>query len=113
MHSRKLHIGNLGKEVTHEDVDGLISDYVSANNLKLMRNSGIALVKFDAAEEAENAIDELDGSEFKGRIIKVQRAPVQNEMRSQQVKRENSKPLGKKGLLGYRLQPYEGFGRIV
>ena len=65
------------------------------------RSKGFAIIEFSSSEEAEKAINELDGSNLKGRDIKVTEDKSSGGHRRSH-NNENSKPMGY-----FRAQPLD------
>lgn len=75
-----IYVGNLSYEVTQEDLSNVFAEYGSVKRVKLptdretgrMRGFGFVEMESDAEEAA--AIDALDGAEWLGRDLKVNKA---------------------------------------
>ena len=75
-----IYIGNLSYEVTEEDVNSVFAEYGTVKRVQLptdretgrMRGFGFVEMSSDAEEEA--AIEALDGAEWMGRDLKVNKA---------------------------------------
>lgn len=75
-----IYIGNLSYEVTEEDVSSVFAEYGTVRRVQLptdretgrMRGFGFVEMSSDAEEEA--AIEALDGAEWMGRDLKVNKA---------------------------------------
>lgn len=78
--SKKLYIGNLLYEVTDDDLKaqfGTVGTVVSATVIKFRdtgRSKGFGFVEMSTEEEAQKAIDTLNGQDFKGRKLVVSEA---------------------------------------
>lgn len=99
MQGKKLYIGNLPYNTTPEEVKELLSKYGTVSDLHLIGDKGFGFAEMATQQEAEKAISELDGYEFKGRPLKV------NEAR-----RPTAKPGGRRGG-GYGGGGGGGYGR--
>ncbi|KAL2643066.1 hypothetical protein R1flu_010653 [Riccia fluitans] len=74
--STKLYVGNLPWSVHSQQVAEIFRDYGNVELVEViydedLRSRGFAFVKMSTVEEAQRAIDALDGSELDGRTIKV------------------------------------------
>ena len=75
-----IYIGNLSYEVTEEDVSSIFTEYGTVKRVQLptdretgrMRGFGFVEMSSEAQETA--AIDALDGAEWMGRDLKVNKA---------------------------------------
>ena len=74
MQGSKLYVGNLSYSVTREDIEELFSQFGDVKDIKVFENKGFGFVEMGSQSEAEKAKSELDGSEFKGRALKVDEA---------------------------------------
>jgi len=75
--TNKLYVGNLPFEVTEDDLQELFAAHgpvTSANVItdrETGRARGFGFVEMEKAEDAQKAIQSLDGQDFKGRNLKV------------------------------------------
>lgn len=75
-----IYIGNLSYEVTPEDLSAIFEEYGTVKRVQLPtdretgRIRGFGFVEMTTAEEEAAAIDALDGAEWMGRDIKVNKA---------------------------------------
>lgn len=75
-----IYVGNLSYEVTQEDLNAVFAEYGTVKRVQLptdretgrMRGFGFVEMGTDAEESA--AIDALDGAEWMGRALKVNKA---------------------------------------
>ena len=78
--AKKLYVGNLLYEVTDEDLQahfGQVGPVVSANVIRYAdsgRSKGFGFVEMENDDDAQKAIDEMAGSDFKGRKLVVSEA---------------------------------------
>ena len=77
MQSNKLYVGNLLYGTTSEDLRDLFSTYGTVQDVKIIEGKGFGFVEMETQEEAGNAMEKLDGYEFKGRTLKVSEARPQ------------------------------------
>ncbi len=80
-----IYVGNLPYQVTADDVSDIFAEYGTVKRVQLptdretgrMRGFGFVEMSSDAEEEA--AIDALDGAEWMGRDLKVNKAKPREE----------------------------------
>jgi cold-inducible RNA-binding protein len=77
---KKIFVGNLPFATTDEDLERLFSQYGSCESARVItdrdsgRSRGFGFVEMSSNEEADRAIEELDGHELSGRSINVSEA---------------------------------------
>ncbi|MDY6803678.1 MAG: RNA-binding protein [Cyanobacteriota bacterium] len=75
-----IYVGNLSYEVTSEEIKTVFADYGEVKSVHLPtdretgRVRGFAFVEMSTEEEETAAIDALDGAEWMGRDMKVNKA---------------------------------------
>jgi len=78
--STKIYVGNLAYQTTSEDLSqlfGQMGEVVSASVIQdreTGRSRGFGFVEMTNADEAEQAIEQLNGSDFQGRNLTVNEA---------------------------------------
>jgi RNA recognition motif-containing protein len=78
--AKKLYVGNLAYAVTDQDLKDLFSQSGTVESVAVIsdkfsgQSKGFGFVEMADAAEADAAIKSLDGSELKGRNIKVNEA---------------------------------------
>ena len=78
--SSNLYVGNLSFEVTDDDLQELFEPHGPVASAKVIsdretgRARGFGFVEMEQAEDAQKAIQSLDGQEFRGRNLKVNMA---------------------------------------
>jgi RNA recognition motif-containing protein len=84
-----IYVGNLSYDVSQEDLNEVFGDYgtVKRVNLPLDRETGkkrgFGFVEMESEEEEAAAIEALDGAEWMGRSMKVNKArPREDKRRS-------------------------------
>ncbi|MGB5592569.1 MAG: RNA-binding protein [Crocosphaera sp.] len=83
-----IYVGNLSYEVTQEDLEQTFSEYgtVKKAQLPLDRDTGkprgFGFVEMGTEAEEEAAIEALDGAEWMGRSLKVNKARPKEDRRS-------------------------------
>ena len=80
---KKLYVGNLTYSVSMEELEELFSNYGKVEDVKLIEGKGFGFVEMSSQSEAETAKTALNGSDFKGRALKVDEArpPRRNQRR--------------------------------
>lgn len=77
---RKLYVGNLGYDVSDDELSQLFSAHGTVDSASVImdrntgRSKGFAFVEMSSNEEAQAAMSALDGQEVGGRSIKVNEA---------------------------------------
>ena len=75
-----IYIGNLSYEVTQEDLTDVFAEYGTVKRVQLPtdretgRKRGFGFVEMETEEEETAAIEALDGAEWMGRDLKVNKA---------------------------------------
>lgn len=75
-----IYVGNLSYEVTEEDLNAVFAEYGSVKRVQLPtdretgRKRGFGFVEMSTEAEEAAAIDALDGAEWMGRDLKVNKA---------------------------------------
>ncbi len=78
--SRKLYVGNLPYSIAEGDLQDLFAPHGAVERVTVMRDMatgrarGFAFVEMSNADEAQKAIDQLNGREFGGRDLVVNEA---------------------------------------
>ncbi len=83
-----IYVGNLSYEVTQEDLTAIFAEYGTVKRVQLptdretgrMRGFGFVEMETDAEESA--AIEALDGAEWMGRDLRVNKAKPREDNRS-------------------------------
>lgn len=80
-----IYVGNLSYQVTEEDVSTIFSEYGTVKRVQLPtdretgRMRGFGFVEMSSEAEELAAIDALDGAEWMGRDLKVNKAKPREE----------------------------------
>jgi RNA recognition motif-containing protein len=74
MQGKRLYVGNLDYTATSEDVKEMFSAFGDVVEVKVIERKGFGFVEMGSQAEAEKAKEELDGSDFKGRSLRVNEA---------------------------------------
>jgi RNA recognition motif-containing protein len=85
---RKLYVGNLGFDVTSQELQDVFAGVGTCESVALItdrdsgQSRGFGFVEMASDGEAQTAIKQLDGKEIKGRAIKVNEARAKDDNRS-------------------------------
>jgi len=77
---RKLYVGNLGFDVTNKDLEELFAQAGVCESVAVItdratgQSRGFGFVEMASNADAQKAIQQFDGQEFKGRALKVNEA---------------------------------------
>ena len=77
---KKLYIGNLGFDVSDKDLEDLFAQAGVCDSASVItdratgRSRGFGFVEMSSNSEAQKAIQQFNGQEFKGRALKVNEA---------------------------------------
>ena len=77
---RKLYVGNLGFDVTNKDLEDLFAQAGVCESVAIItdratgQSRGFGFVEMSSNADAQKAIQQFDGQEFKGRALKVNEA---------------------------------------
>ncbi|MGC1306724.1 MAG: RNA-binding protein [Phormidesmis sp.] len=75
-----IYVGNLSFDATQDDINQVFTEYGSVKTVKVPtdretgRVRGFAFVEMSSEAEEQAAIDALDGAEWMGRTLKVNKA---------------------------------------
>jgi len=78
--ANKIYIGNLPFSASEEDLRGLLAKFQSLISVSLImdkfsgRSKGFAFAEFEARDDMDNAIAELNGQDMGGRALRVNEA---------------------------------------
>lgn len=74
MQGNKLYVGNFSYSVTKEDLEELFSSYGEVKEVNVIEGRGFGFVEMSSSAEAQKAKEALNGSDHKGRTLKVDEA---------------------------------------
>jgi RNA recognition motif-containing protein len=74
MQGSKLYVGNISYSATSDELKELFAQYGEVKQVNLMEGRGYGFVEMSSPEDAMKARDALNGSDFKGRTLKVDEA---------------------------------------
>jgi hypothetical protein len=82
MQESKLYVGNLNYSVTNEELEELFGSHGAVKSVNVIDGKGFGFVEMGSSAEADEAQEALNGTEFKGRTLKVDKArPPKNRQR--------------------------------
>lgn len=83
MQRSKLYVGNFGYSISNQDLEELFSAYGEVKEVKIIEGKGFGFVEMSTQSEAEKAKEALNGTDFKGRTLKVDiaRPPKERQRR--------------------------------
>jgi len=82
-----IYVGNLSKDVTDDDLQGLFSEFGQVKSAKVIRDmfsgesKGFGFVEMPGLSEAQKAMNELNTKEVKGNKLVVNEARPRNDNR--------------------------------
>jgi len=74
MQDNKLYVGNLSYSTTNEKLQGLFAAHGTVVQVNVIEGKGFGFVEMSSQAEVEAAKKALDGQEFEGRNLKVDKA---------------------------------------
>jgi len=74
MPGSKLYVGNLSYSATKNDLEQLFSKHGVVKEINVIEGRGFGFVEMSSPAEAEKAKQALDGTDLKGRTLKVDEA---------------------------------------
>ncbi len=90
-----IYVGNLSYEVTREDLQQVFQEYGSVKRVSLPvdretnKPRGFAFVDMEVEEQEAKVIDALDGAEWMGRNMKVNKALPRDDSDKRQYTRSS------------------------
>ena len=80
MQGSKLYVGNLSYTISNEELEQLFAAYGEVRQVNIIEGKGFGFVEMSKQAEAEKAKEALNGSDLKGRALKVDEArPPRNK----------------------------------
>jgi RNA recognition motif-containing protein len=79
MQGSKLYVGNLDYSVSKRDLEELFLNYGEVRDVKLFENKGFGFVEMSNTSDAMKAMEGLNGTNFKGRNLKIDEARPQQK----------------------------------
>jgi len=87
MQSNKLYVGNLNYSVTNQELEELFSAHGTVKSVNIIEYKGFGFVEMTNQSEAGKAKEALDGTEFKGRTMRVNEARPQKSKQGRGYRR--------------------------
>jgi RNA recognition motif-containing protein len=87
MQGSKLYVGNLDYSATNEQLEELFSKYGKVNQVDIIPGRGFGFVEMSDPSEAEKAKEELDGTDFAGRTLRIDEARPRRERQERDYRR--------------------------
>ncbi|RKY86579.1 RNA-binding protein [candidate division KSB1 bacterium] len=87
MRGSKLYVGNLNYSTTNDELKELFSNYGEVRDVNIIEGRGFGFVEMSNQSEAESAKEALNGSDFKGRTLKVDEARSQKNKQRRNFRR--------------------------
>ena len=82
MQSSKLYVGNLKYSVADDQLKELFSKFGEVQSVNIIEGKGFGFVEMSNVEDAEKAMEGLNGTDFEGRTIRIGEArPPRNRQR--------------------------------
>jgi RNA recognition motif-containing protein len=74
MQGSKLYVGNLNYSVTNQQLEELFANHGTVKSVNIIEGKGFGFVEMSSSEEAENAKQALNDTEFNDRPLKIDEA---------------------------------------
>jgi RNA recognition motif-containing protein len=74
MQGSKLYVGNFSYTATKEELEELFTKFGEIKEIKVIEGRGFGFVEMSSPAEAEKAKESLNGTDFKGRTLRVDEA---------------------------------------
>jgi len=91
MENAKLYVGNLDYAVEFGELKELFAAYGEVKFVKIIEGKGFGFVEMTNTADAEKAKNELNGTDFKGRKLRIDEARPQQD-RGQRPPRQPREP---------------------
>jgi len=78
MEGKRLYVGNLPYTANETQIRELFAPFGTIDSVKLIEQKGFGFVEMSSSEEAQNAMDSLNQTDFGGRTLRIDEArPMQ------------------------------------
>ncbi|MBN2016669.1 MAG: RNA-binding protein [Candidatus Cloacimonetes bacterium] len=81
MQGKKLYVGNLDYSVTKDELSEMFSEFGEVVEVTVIDGKGFGFVEMSESSEAENAMNDLNGKDLKGRSLKIDEARPKRDNR--------------------------------
>jgi len=81
MQGKKLYVGNLDYSVTKEELSDLFAAHGEVVEVTIIEGKGFGFVEMSETSEAEDAMSALNGTDLKGRTMKIDEARPKRDSR--------------------------------
>ena len=81
MEGKKLYVGNLDYSVTKDELSEMFSEFGEVVEVTVIDGKGFGFVEMSESSEAENAMNDLNGKDLKGRSMKIDEARPKRDNR--------------------------------
>ncbi|MEE9554286.1 MAG: RNA-binding protein [candidate division Zixibacteria bacterium] len=79
MQNSKLYVGNLSYSVGNQQLEQLFAEHGEVKEVRVIEGKGFGFVEMTTPEDAEKAIEAINGTEIDGRTVKVDEARPQKD----------------------------------
>ncbi len=80
MEGKKLYVGNINYLATNKQMFDLFSQYGEVKNVNIIPGKGFGFVEFRSAQDAQKAIEAINGTHFMNRNLRVAVAHSSDEI---------------------------------
>ena len=87
MQGKRLYVGNLDYSATNGQLEELFSKFGKVSQIDIIPGKGFGFVEMSDPSEAEKAKEELNGTDFIGRTLKVDEARPRREKPNREFKK--------------------------
>lgn len=96
MESNKLYVGNLDYDVDEQKLLDLFEQFGQVISVKVIDGKGFGFIELNSNEQAVNAMEKLNDTEFHGRNLKINEARRQENKNSSSANSRANKRHGKR-----------------
>ncbi len=92
MENKKLYVGNLNYRTTQEDLTNHFGTYGEIVSVRIIEGKGFGFIEMGSEDSAKKAIENLNGTEFLGRTLRIDLAqpPKENDRFDRRPRNNNS-----------------------
>lgn len=102
-----IYVGNLSRSVTEEALRGVFEEFGQVSSVRIIKDRftgnprGFAFVEMPSGDEAQDAINNLNGRDIEGRPVTVNEARPQEQRAGGGMQRGGGRPGGDMGPRSY------------